>query len=323
MLKDITEIKSHQTTKDIEKYRFIHNFIPHEHHKRRARLLTHKWFIFYIIGLVVIFTLFRTVPKLFPGVLGYASNIKIADLLELTNKKRDDAGLNDLKINPELSKAAEEKAKDMFKNNYWAHVSPDGKEPWDFILAQDYDYSYAGENLAKNFNSSKEVVEAWVKSPSHKENLLSKNYDEIGFAVVDGVLDGYKTTLVVQMFGRPRNPSYLANTNPQPEKNEITPQAAVASAGQAQEEANKLGVQTSPVVVSPAYAYPFLLDVSHATKIIGVAFGGFIGSLFGVDLWYSKRKGIPKFTGHTLAHFMVLVVIILGIWFVLAPGRIM
>jgi uncharacterized protein YkwD len=72
--------------------------------------------------------------------------------------------------------------------------SPDGTEPWDFILGEKYDYIYAGENLAKNFSTFDDVVEAWYNSPSHKENLLNKNYTEMGFAIVNGELNGYETT---------------------------------------------------------------------------------------------------------------------------------
>ena len=135
------------------------------------------------------------------GVLGYASNINSDELLKYTNQRRVDFGLEPLSMNSALSKAAQKKAEDMFKYGYWAHVSPTGTEPWSFILAQDYDYVFAGENLARNFSRSKDVVDAWFASPSHRENLLNRNYRDMGFAITNGVLDGYETTVVVQMFG--------------------------------------------------------------------------------------------------------------------------
>ena len=83
---------------------------------------------------------------------------------------RDEAGLDSLRLNPTLTAAAKRKAEHMFAENYWAHISPTGVEPWYFILDSGYDYSYAGENLAKNFNTSKEVVAAWYQSPTHRDN---------------------------------------------------------------------------------------------------------------------------------------------------------
>lgn len=298
----------------IEKYQFIHYFVPHPHHKKRAVLLQSYSIIIYVILVLAVFPLFKIIPKNFPGVLGYASNIYITELFELTNQKRIENGQSSLVLNPNLSKAAEEKAKHMFENNYWAHIAPDGTSPWKFILDQNYDYSYAGENLAKNFNDSAAVVDAWMNSPSHRDNLLSPNYDEIGFAVVNGVLDGYETTLVVQMFGRPRNPN------------------AIVTAEQSQQFFAQLPVPvTEPLEVSvpkvetlitssrPGMSTDFV-DITYASKYIAVAFGVFFIILLVVDIWYSKRKGIPKITGHTLAHILFLAIVLFGVLFLLTPG---
>jgi len=91
----------------------------------------------------------------------------------------------------------------MFDDNYWAHVSPSGREPWDFFDQQNYTYIYAGENLAKNFATSSGVIEGWMNSQGHRENLLNDNYTEIGIAAVNGQLEGEDTTLVVALYGRP------------------------------------------------------------------------------------------------------------------------
>jgi hypothetical protein len=68
-------------------------------------------------------------------------------------------------------------------------------------LESGYDYVYAGENLAKGFNSSQGVHNAWMASKSHRENILNANYREVGIAVVPGELNGDYVILVVQMFG--------------------------------------------------------------------------------------------------------------------------
>jgi hypothetical protein len=197
----------------------------------------------------------------------------------------------------------------MFEDNYWAHISPSGTKPWDFIVAEGYDYEYAGENLAKNFNNSNDVVTAWYNSRSHRENLLSTNYDEIGFGVVNGVLEGYETTLVVQMFGRPRDASYLASidSNEAPLIPNARPASAVAQVKQASD--------VDTVAVS--------IDLTTVSRYILATFIFFLVLLMGLDVWYSSKKGIPKFTGHTFAHITFLIFILATIWLTLSPGRIL
>ncbi|NMB91451.1 CAP domain-containing protein [candidate division WWE3 bacterium] len=302
--------------KSIEKYQFVYNFLPNPDKKRRASLISNKAVFIYCSLIVIVTLAFRIIPKFAPGVLGYASNINVKDLLEYTNGKREEVGLSDLKLNSKLTLAAQEKAADMFKDGYWAHVAPDGAEPWDFILAQNYDYIYAGENLAKNFSTSKEVVEAWYKSPSHKSNLLGANYDEVGFAVVNGVLNGYETTLVVQMFGRPREPSMVASVY---EEESVLKESVNNSTLEPVKGSQTSALESSSFSPSTVVSTP-KVDMTLAAKSISLAFGGFVGSLLAIDMWYSRKKGINKFTGQTFAHIIILIVVIISVWFVLQPG---
>jgi len=136
-------------------------------------------------------------------VLGRTSNIQTAELLADTNKEREAQNLGDLKLNDQLSQAAFLKAQDMFANNYWAHTSPSGVEPWKWFGDVSYNYSVAGENLAKNYPTADATVEAWMNSESHRANILNGKYVDVGFAVVDGTLEGRATTLVVAHYGAP------------------------------------------------------------------------------------------------------------------------
>ena len=136
-------------------------------------------------------------------VLGRVSNISASELLTDTNQARADASLPQLKVNPELSQAAFLKAQDMFQNNYWAHVSPTGVTPWKWLGDSGYNYDVAGENLAKNYPTAKATVDAWMNSETHRANILNNKYQDIGFAIVDGILDGRDTTLVVAYYGTP------------------------------------------------------------------------------------------------------------------------
>jgi uncharacterized protein YkwD len=317
--------------KSIEKYQFVYRFLPKDDKKKRADFLDNKAILIYCAVILFVTLAFRFIPKFAPGVLGYASNINVSDLLRYTNKKREENGASNLRLNAKLSSAAEKKAQDMFADGYWAHVAPDGKEPWDFIISEGYDYIYAGENLAKNFSTSKEVVEAWFNSPSHKSNLIGKNYDEVGFAVVNGVMDGYETTLVVQMFGRPRQPSMLADVKEEQEVLEKSQTKAVTSvAGATERVETPIDIpeekpiepeeDTTVVVATNPQETKVVVDVTKATKTVSLAFGGFVGSLLAVDVLYSRKKGIRKFTGLTLAHIIIIAMVTVSIWFILRPG---
>lgn len=136
-------------------------------------------------------------------VLSYQTDITSQRLLDDTNDQRLAENVKPLAINQKLSAAATSKARDMFAHQYWAHTSPDGVAPWNWIKESGYSYSYAGENLAKGFRTSDALVTAWMNSPKHRENLLNPKYQEVGFAVVEGELNGETTKLVVAMYGSP------------------------------------------------------------------------------------------------------------------------
>lgn len=149
-------------------------------------------------------TLFSSIflPQLYT-IFGYSSTITVPQVLSAVNAERQSAGLESLKLNDALSAAAQAKANNMIANSYWAHTSPSGEEPWDFINQSGYRYRKAGENLARNFAATPEMIEAWLVSPTHRENLLGAEYQDTGIAVLQGEMDGVPTTLVVQMFGKP------------------------------------------------------------------------------------------------------------------------
>ena len=155
--------------------------------------------------LLVLFTqlILTAITQVKPGVLGFASNINVGDIVAQSNAQRQSNGLTPLTFNETLADSARRKAAHMFANNYWAHNAPDGTTPWNFFQQVDYAYLYAGENLARDFNDSSAVTQAWMASPTHRDNIMSGRYTEIGVAVVNGVLEGQETTLVVQHFGHP------------------------------------------------------------------------------------------------------------------------
>lgn len=172
-------------------------FIPNKRNKYKPYLLRKLAIVTYSFILIFV--------NSFGGLIGIsevqASTITPANIINLTNQERVAWGLNSLQTNSQLSAAALAKANDMFEKQYWDHFGPNGESPWQFIRAAGYNYVYAGENLAKGFRTAEGVHEAWMASPTHKANIISGNYKDIGVAVVEGVLLGKQTILVVQMFG--------------------------------------------------------------------------------------------------------------------------
>lgn len=180
-------------------------FLPHKDTHKKAHLISWEALLVYVLLFILLQVGFSIVSYSKPGILGINSSIDQKKLIELTNKEREKKGLSQVSENEALNKAAGMKAANMFEENYWAHFSPSGKTPWNFILGSGYKFTFAGENLAKNFQTSDDVVAAWMNSKTHRDNLLNSSYKDIGIAVVDGVLNGQKTTLVVQEFGTTEN----------------------------------------------------------------------------------------------------------------------
>src|SRR3989344_4114182 len=156
----------------MEKVRnFIHHlFIPHEENNFRAKSLHTDFLTVYLLIAFLMTIFFRQIN--FRNVLGFATDISAEKLYQLVNEERQKNNLPSLSLSSSLSLAAQKKAENMFQENYWSHYAPDGKTPWDFILGANYKYEYAGENLAKNFLFSQGVIDAWMNSTTHRDNLL-------------------------------------------------------------------------------------------------------------------------------------------------------
>jgi hypothetical protein len=131
------------------------------------------------------------------------STVLPAVVVNLTNAEREDINAPELRRNTVLDQAAQLKAEHMAKNEYFSHYSPDGVSPWYWFSEAGYVYAHAGENLAIHFTDSSEVVEAWMKSPTHRANIVNANYTEIGVGTAKGSYEGYNTVYVVQLFGAP------------------------------------------------------------------------------------------------------------------------
>lgn len=151
---------------------------------------------------------------LFPFGSAFASEITPAKVIDLVNESRMAHKESILVRNETLTRAAQMKVDDMFEKGYFAHNSPEGTTPWTWFDKAGYDYEYAGENLAIHFVQAEEQQRAWMESTTHRKNILSPNYHEIGVAVRSGTLDGRETTVTVQEFGSRMGVVYTQEKTP-------------------------------------------------------------------------------------------------------------
>lgn len=158
--------------------------------------------LIFILSLAIITTTSRSTEQ----VLSDATDISGSSLLKETNEVRSENGISELEYNDLLGEAAQHKADDMVKRDYWSHDTPDGKQPWQFINEEGYKYSVASENLAFGFNSGGEAIEAWMKSDSHRKAMLDVGVDEVGFGVSTGLnyQDKGAQTVIVAMYAHPQ-----------------------------------------------------------------------------------------------------------------------
>lgn len=180
-------------------------FIPHDANNHKPLVLRPKSLTTYII--VALLVKFSVTGFLFTAYPSEAelSAIVSANMISLMNQSRIEAGVNPLTHSATLASFAKLKGQDMVDRDYFAHDTPEGKRPWEWINRADYDYVYAGENLAMDFITAEVVHAAFLKSPTHRKNILNPKYTEAGIAVLHGELDGRQTTLLVEFFGTQRN----------------------------------------------------------------------------------------------------------------------
>ena len=189
------------------------HFIPNASNQHVPHVLHHRALFLYSLLLVLVKLSVLASPLLLPYNLGQTSAVTSENIVSLSNQSRVDFDLPALMVSPKLEVAALNKARDMMKSGYFAHFSPEGVSPWFWIQQSGYSYSYAGENLAIRFSTAEGVNAAWLASAAHRSNILSKDFTQIGVAVLTEEFgkEG-AATLVVQMFGAPAVQTAVAKT---------------------------------------------------------------------------------------------------------------
>lgn len=304
-----------------------HISIPSHRNNYRAKAL-HLDFLIVLIGMITVFSL-STGWLAEQGVLGIAKDIRIEKLYELTNSERVSQGLPPLQYNDNLARAAQNKAQHMFTHDYWAHFGA-GKSPWDFILDSGYQYDVAGENLAKGFMYSESVMDGWRNSPTHYANIVRPEYDDVGFAVSNGLLQGEEVTLVVQMFGK-----RVAQVEPVPDKtdtqivqvDEVFADEGPEGSVQSETDSSDKEIETASGVVTDEPSDPTNNALQQASSPItnGVISAkvlemdwtifiiGFLLAVLVLDLYFAHRLNLIRLTGKNIAHIIFLTSLFIGL----------
>jgi hypothetical protein len=298
-------------------YTLAHYFFPRHSNNHKAKILHASTLYILVLSLIFYQIVLQFLPLTGLKILGYASNIGTDAIIELTNQKRNDAGVGKLEYNPLLAQAARAKGENMLSQDYWAHIAPDGTQPWKFFTDAGYIYRYAGENLARDFSDPASAVTAWMASPSHKENLLSSKYRDIGVAVVEGDLNGVDTTIIVQLFGTPyvdtapalpvASADVAGNVAPTPPPE---PTVILPVAGQEVSQVEQVA-PAGDVSVKPR----FMISPFSTTKGMSLFTVGLLLAVLVVDGLIIANKKITRIGGRTVAHLaflgMVLIIIII------------
>lgn len=199
----------HRALNTVRSYTKDH-FIPHEGNNHIPHVLHHRALFGYGVFLILLKLLVLVVTVALPARSLLSSAITAVNIVDLTNAARRSLGVAELRMNPQLSQAATAKAEDMVINQYFAHNSPTGVTPWSWVKSAGYVYRYAGENLAVHFTTAEGVTDGWLASPTHRENIASEKFTEIGIGIARGDYQGVDSTFVVQMFGRPQDGAVIA-----------------------------------------------------------------------------------------------------------------
>ncbi|PLX27473.1 hypothetical protein C0581_03430 [Candidatus Parcubacteria bacterium] len=182
-------------------------FIPHEENNYHPHILHTKRALLYSAVFVAMKCLVISFALLLPLQVFVMPDVlqeQGEKIIDLTNEIRTKKGLEPLRPFIKLYNSGQLKAQDMAEKEYFEHVGPDGRGLKDYMGTVEYEYKYAGENLAMGFADAQSLVNAWVNSPTHYANLIDTDYSEFGIGMRVGEFEGMPTVYVAQHFGAPK-----------------------------------------------------------------------------------------------------------------------
>ncbi len=121
---------------------------------------------------------------------GTVNKSLLLDLVNATRRQGCQCGdtyyypVSSVTWNTQLELAAYNHSKDMYEKKYFSHIESDGSNGGVRIERTGYFWLAYGENIGTGYTTEKQVMEAWLKSPSHCKNIMGKDYKEMGVARV-------------------------------------------------------------------------------------------------------------------------------------------
>jgi len=185
------------------------DFVAHKGNDYKPHFLRHQSVLIFLLLIVVVELGFLVQVFIVFDKTKFLASILPGVLTILTNEERAKNDVPPLVPNELLARAAQLKAEDMAAKGYFAHTSPEGITPWYWFNQVGYKYTYAGENLAVNFFESEDLSRAWMNSPTHRANIVKKEFTEIGIGVANGVYQGRNTVFVAEFFGKPNTLAFV------------------------------------------------------------------------------------------------------------------
>lgn len=222
-------------------------FVPHAGNNYRPKSLHPKRLLFHTISVLTVKALLFLLVFFYPVTAWMTPDVSAEEgrkIIALTNTLRKKLSLEVLKESQKLNQAAAKKVEDMLINQYFAHLSPQGRDLEYFLKLVSYNnYVTVGENLAMGYDNAAEAMSAWEESPTHYSNLIDPNFSEIGVALTGGSYLDTDTIFGAQYFGLPK--TVAVNEVPK-----VEPKKVVAKTFQPGEKA-VLSEKTDIAVVVP------------------------------------------------------------------------
>ncbi|MGH3738296.1 MAG: CAP domain-containing protein [Micromonosporaceae bacterium] len=138
----------------------------------------------------------RPSPRTSPPLTGDAA--LEAAVIDLVNAERDKSGCGAVRLEVKLRTASRRHSADMAAHNEMSHTGSDGSSPWDRAGRAGYDHAMS-ENVAMGYRTAEAVMEGWMNSKGHRDNILNCEAKAVGVGLARSS-DG--TPYWTQMFGR-------------------------------------------------------------------------------------------------------------------------
>jgi uncharacterized protein YkwD len=118
----------------------------------------------------------------------------VQEMARLVNAHRQARGCPALVWLQPAADAAQAHSADMARRGYFDHVSPEGRQPWERLAANNVGYRMVAENIAWTpERGARETLQGWIESPGHRRNLENCGYTHHGI----GLQNAYWTHVFV------------------------------------------------------------------------------------------------------------------------------